>query len=199
MRLKLYWSPVSPYVRKAMIAAHELGVADRLETIATTPESIVADVAADNPLCQIPTLVLADGSQIYDSLAIIDYLNAEAGGTLIPARGAERWSALTRHALGQGLIDAANRRRTEERRPAGEQSPDALAKLRATVERALDALERSPPPDAPDIGGIAAAAGLGYLDLRFPAEPWRPGRPRLAAWFEVFGRRPSMVATAPRL
>jgi len=198
MRLKLHWAPTSPYVRKVMVAAHELGLADRFDLVPTTPERVVADVGSVNPLGQIPTLVLPDGSAIFDSLVIVEYLDDLAGGTLVPRAGPERWPVLTLHALGHGVIDAANRRVNELRRPAAEISQRLLELKRAEIGRALDRLERTPLDAARvDVAAIAIAVALGYLDYRFPGEAWRHGRAALAEWYRRFSDRPSMRATIP--
>lgn len=199
MRWTLHWSPTSPYVRKVMVAAHELGLANRFDLVPATPETVVANVAADNPLGQVPTLVLPDGRVIYDSLVIVDFLDAEAGGALVPRAGPERWRVLTLHALAQGLIDAAIRRVGELRRVPGEISRGLLEMKRAEVGRALDRLERIPlDAAAVNVATIAIGVALGYLDLRFPGEPWRPGRPALTEFQHRFSARPSMAATIPR-
>ena len=86
--MKLHWSPRSPFVRKVMIAAHELGLADRLDcvrtVVATTkPHALLME---ENPLSKIPTLVLDDGTVIYDSPVICEYLDRlHDGPKLIPA------------------------------------------------------------------------------------------------------------------
>lgn len=195
--MKLHAAATSPYVRKVLVAAHELGLAARLTLAETTPETVVADVAADNPLGQIPTLVLDDGTRLFDSTVICLWLDAEGGGRLLPAAGAGRWRALARHALGHGLIDAAIGRQRELRRPPGERSSAFLAKRQAEIGRALDALETEAGgfPAAPGLAEIAAGVALGYLDFRFAEEPWRAGRPALAAWFASVAARPSFVAT----
>ena len=106
-RMKLHWSPRSPFVRKVMVAAHELGLADRIDRVRTVVRMIQpnADLLPDNPLSKIPTLVLADGTVLFDSVVICEYLDALAGGgTLFPPSGPERWTALARHALANGLL-----------------------------------------------------------------------------------------------
>ena len=197
MRWKLHWSPTSPYVRKVMVAAHELGLAGRFDLVATRPETVVADVSGDNPLGRVPALVLPDGTTLFDSLVIAEFLNETAGGALFPAPGTARWRTLTLHALGQGVIDAAIAIVAEGRRPESERSAAFVAARHAEIDRALDAAERTPPSAVADIGTIALAVGLGYLDFRHPKRAWRPGRPRLAQWYEAFAARPSMVATRP--
>ena len=197
MRFRLHWSPTSPYVRKVMVAAHELGLADRIDLVPTRVETVVADVAADNPLARIPALVLPDGTTLFDSLVIAEFLNETGGGSLFPRPGPERWRTLTLHALAQGVIDAAIVIVAERRRPEAERSPAFVAARQAEIGRALDALERKIPSSTPDIGTITVAVGLGYVDFRLPGDAWRSGRPRLAAWFAAFAQRPSMAATIP--
>jgi glutathione S-transferase len=197
MRWTLHWSPTSPYVRKVMVAAHELGLADRFDLVATRPETVVADVSAANPLGRVPALVLPDGTTLFDSLVIAEFLNETAGGALFPRPGPARWRVLTLHALGQGVIDAAIAIVGEGRRPESERSPVFVAARHAEIARALDAAEGALPSPTVDIGTIALAVALGYLDFRHPARPWRPGRPRLSAWYEAFAARPAMRATKP--
>jgi glutathione S-transferase len=198
MRWKLHWSPTSPYVRKVMVAAHELGLADRFDLVPTRPETVVADVSADNPLGRVPALVLPDGTTLFDSLVIAEFLDATGGGALVPRAGAERWRVLTLHALGHGVIDAAIAIVGERRRPEAERSPAFLAARQAEIARALDAAERQSLDPAAHIGTIALAVSLGYAAFRMPERDWLHSRPRLAAWYEVFARRPSMQATIPR-
>ena len=197
MRFRLHWSPTSPYVRKVMVAAHELGLADRIDLVPTRVETVVADVAADNPLGRVPALVLPDGTTLFDSMVIAEFLNETGSGSLFPRPGPERWRTLTLHALGQGIIDAAIAIVAERRRPEVERSPAFVAARQAEIGRALDALERQIPASTADIGTITAAVGLGYVDFRLPDYAWRSSRPRLAAWFAAFAQRPSMAATKP--
>jgi len=187
-RLRLWWHPTSPYVRMVMVAAHELGLADDLELVTATPETVVEAVAAGE----------SGHRRLIDSRVIIGYLNDLARGSLMPA-GAARHSAMARHALAVGVIDSANLRRNLGLQPAGEIPQTYLRKLRDRGRRVLDALE----DDAGALAGpvridrIAAGCALGYLDFRFADEDWRAGRPSLADWYTAFGQRPSMAATAP--
>src|SRR6185436_12208949 len=107
-RLKLHWSPRSPFVRKVMIFAHETGQAEAFERV----RSVVAmrkpnaEVMRDNPLGKLPTLVLDDGRALFDSAVICEYLDGlHAGTPLFPASGRPRWEALRWQALGDGLLD----------------------------------------------------------------------------------------------
>src|SRR3954447_8711164 len=107
-RMRLHWSPRSPFVRKVMVTAHELGLADRIDCVRTVVRmtQLNRDLLPENPLSKIPTLVLPDGTVLIDSVVICEYLDAVAGGDILfPPAGAERWTALARHALGNGLLD----------------------------------------------------------------------------------------------
>jgi len=201
--MKLYVASASPFARKATIVVAEHGLGERVELLpaATTPVSPDPAIARSNPLVKIPTLVLDDGSALYDSPVICEYLDQVAGAPrLFPAAGPARWTALRRQALTDGLMDAAILLRYEGfLRPEPLRWPEWIAGQRAKVTAVLDAMER----DAValgvgfDIGHIGFVAALGYLDLRFPDFAWRTGRPALAAWFENISARPSVQSTLP--
>ncbi len=196
--MKLHWSPKSPFVRKVMVCAHELGLADRL----TLVRSVAAmqkpnpQIMADNPLSKIPTLVLDDGRTLFDSAVICEYLDAQAGGRLFPREGDERWRALRWHALGTGLLDALILWRNEREREAP--LPALLDAFSLKAEACLALLEREAGAlgAAPlSIGSIAIGCALGYLDYRFDALGWRGKAPALAGWFAALSERPSFAAT----
>ncbi len=184
--MKLYYSSTSPYVRKCLVAAHELGLADRIELapVVTLPTAHNPELMRDNPLCKLPTLITDDGRALYDSRVVCEYLNDLGGGGLIPA-GEAKWAALVDQALADGILDAALLMRYEAvLRPAERQWP---AWRETQEEKARGALARfeQPPPPPP----------LGYLDLRFPDLDWRGACPGLSAWFAGFDQRLSMRAT----
>ena len=202
-KMLLHWSPRSPYVRKVMIAAHELGLGDRIETTrtvvgGTTPHR---DLMRQNPLGKIPTLVLEDGTILYDSAVIIEYLDTlHTGPKLYPASGAERWTALRRHALGQGMLDAALACLGERFRPVERQSPPHMELWQAKLRASVDALEQEADALAASgftIGHLAIGVALSYLDFRFSDMAWREERARLAAWHAGFDARPSVRANLP--
>lgn len=196
--MTLHWSPRSPFVRKVMIAAHELGLADRIRTVRTVVAMAQVNRAllAENPLGKIPTLVLEDGTIVYDSAVIIEYLDSLAGGgRMIPPPGPARWAELRRHALANGLLEQLILWRAE--RDKAQPLPALLDAFALKVGSALDALEG-------EIGAIATApAGLAqvtlavagdYLDFRFGDLGWRARCPALSAWQQGFAQRPSMRA-----
>ena len=199
--MKIFYSPASPFVRKCMVCAAELGLT--LEHLASAAGPVARDPAilAKNPLGQVPTLLADDGEALYDSRVICEYLDAQAGGgRLFPAPGPARWRALREQALGDGLLGAALLARYEAAlRPQDKQWSDWTHGQMDKVRTALDQFElwAGGFGDRVDIGTITAGCGLGYLDFRFPALGWRESRPVLAGWFEQFGARPSMASSKP--
>jgi glutathione S-transferase len=198
--MKLYFNPASPFVRKVRVTAHELGMSDRIELtgIILTPVSPHDALRTSNPLGKIPALILDDGTVLYDSPVICEYLDTLAGGNRIfPAAGAARWTALRRQALADGIMDAAVLTRYEEAvRPRELRWQSWVDAQFLKIRTALDSLEREPLEGVLDIGTISIACALSYLDLRFAGEDWRSSRPRLAAWEAAMAGRPSLAATA---
>jgi glutathione S-transferase len=183
-----------------LVCAHEKRIADGIELVPTVPTTD-ATLGDENPLRLIPTLITDEGEALFDSPVICDYLEMLAPQpALVPTSPGARMLALRLQAVGDGLADAAVARRGESMRPRGEQSPSHLAKLAGRIKAALDWLEAHADElgDEPDVGRIAVACALGYLDLRFPNEDWRSGRQRLTAWAATFAERPSMRATRPQ-
>ncbi|MCC6197901.1 MAG: glutathione S-transferase N-terminal domain-containing protein [Burkholderiales bacterium] len=200
--MRLFWSSRSPYARKVMIVAHEVGAAERIDCVRIRLPLLdaAAELLRFNPLGQIPTLVLADGRALFDSLVICEYLDAQGRGpNLVPVLPAERVDALHRHALGHGMIDLAIKLLAERMRPAARQIDTQIERRRVALVRGLDRLEELGPDLArlaPDLGHVAIAAALSYLDFRLDELTWRHGRSKLCDWFESFNQRPSMVGTA---
>lgn len=197
--MKLLWSSRSPFARKVMVAAHELGIADRiaLERVVVATDNANPLVMECNPLNQIPTLIRDDGDVLFDSTVILDYLNVAFGGGLIPPGGEPRWAVLRLQALGDGLAQL-NRARLAEARRGGHASSVYTDAFAAKTAATLDRLEAEASAlDPVHVGSIAVAVALAHLDFRFPHEGWRENRPRLAGWYETFSRRPSMRATEP--
>ncbi len=195
--MKLYGTPISPFTRKAMVVAHELGL--KYELLAR-PDDAEA-FRRINPLGKIPALVLDDGSALIDSPVICEYLNALGGGKFFPGasvwRNANgRWKAIGLQALGDGIADAAVACIVEGRQPIPNQGH--IDRHRLAMEFGLNALEHMTFSDPPTIGEITTGCALGYLDFRMPDLDWRASRPRLASWYAAFAQFPSMQATQPK-
>jgi glutathione S-transferase len=141
--------------------------------------------------------MLDDGSALYDSRVICEYLDALGKGGFFPPAGPARWSALRRQALADGMMDAAVLRMMETRRTEGQRSADWDARQRLKVTQGLAALEADHLGPQLDIGTLSIAIVLDYLDFRFKAEDWRAGHPKLAAWHKSFAGRPSLQKTLP--
>lgn len=198
--MKLHWSPRSPFVRKVMIVVHERGILDRITCVRTVAAMTKPHAALmqDNPLSKIPTLVLDDGTALYDSRVICEYLDALGDGPkLFPAEAAVRLTALRRQALGDGFLDILVLARNErDRVQPSEPHLTSWAVRKAAVLNRLEA-EAAALSAAPlDIGHIAIGCALSYLDFRFAAEDWRKDHPRIADWHAAFSLRPSVHATA---
>jgi glutathione S-transferase len=202
-KMTLHWSPRSPYVRKTMIAIHEMGLQDRIQTVRTVAGGTTPhwELMKINPLGKIPTLEVGDGTIVYDSPVIIEYLDTlHSGPKLYPTAWPERLTALRRHAVGQGMLDAALLLLGEGFRPVERQSEPHKELWRAKLRASADALEQEADAlaaDAFSVGHIAIGVALGYLDFRFDALQWREGRTRLAAWHATFNARPSVAANMP--
>jgi glutathione S-transferase len=201
--MKLLYSPASPYVRKCVVLAHETGILDRIELVGATavPVKINEEIERRNPLAKLPTLILDDGSSLFDSPVIAEYLDSQHGGRkFFPPAGPARWVALRRQAMADGVLDAALLCRYElTTRPAEYRWSAWIDGQMRKIHTTLAALATDVAGFAaePSIGEIAVGCMLGYLDFRFPDEAWRSEHPALAAWFDRFSDRPSMVATKP--
>ena len=199
--MKLHWSPRSPFVRKVMIVAHERGLIDRITCVRTVAATAKphAELMRDNPLSKIPTLVLDDGTVLYDSPVICEYFDSLGEGPkLFPAEPKTRLAALRRQALGDGFLDMMVLLRDERMRAQPSDRHQASAAMRKVA--VLRDLEREAAAIAAEpfgIGHIAIGCALSYLDFRYAEEDWRNDQPRIAAWYTTFSARPSVRATEP--
>jgi glutathione S-transferase len=201
--MKLFHSPASPFVRKVIATAIELGLDDRLERLPSTASPIKRDenVAAFNPTGKVPTLIADDGSVLFDSRAICEYLDAIDGrNRIFPPPGPARWHALTEQALGDALLDAAllTRYETLIRPPELQWQAWKDGQLRK-VAAALEVIDGAADGYAErfDIGTLTLACALGYLDFRFPQLEWRNRHLRAAVWFARVSERPSLRRSVP--
>jgi glutathione S-transferase len=183
--MKLHFAPTSPYVRKCMVVADELGLSDRITLLASSahPVNRDASIIANNPLGKVPTLVTDDGMALYDSRVICEYLNDLGGGQLFPASGAARWRAMTLQSLGDGILDAALLTRYENMvRPEALRWAEWTAGKLDAIHTSLSYLNQHPSVLAGElhIGQITVACALKYLDFRFPELAWNQAYPALA-------------------
>lgn len=202
--MKLFYSAGSPYTRKVLVAAMELGLRDRIELVPVqlSPIKVNESLAAHNPLMKIPTLVVNGEESLFDSRVICEYLdNLSEGPRLVPQDARRRWPVLRLQALADGLLDAAVLCRFENGlRPEEKRWPDWVEGQSDKVKLALDALDQSPMlrEQTLNLGQIAVACAIGWLEFRQPVGDIRASRPRLFAWYDEFAQRPSMVVTVPK-
>ena len=189
--LTLRSSPASPFGRKVKISAALLGLDDRIEISEADTLDPNDALRRQNPLGKIPVLMLPDGTSLYDSRVIVEYLDHLAGGAILIPAGEERFAALRQQALADGIMDAAllqvyeGRWRAEDRRDR-----QWIEHQDGKVKRALDYAEvnLSRPTESLHIGQVAMACALGYLDLRMDGR-WRASHPNLVAWLDDFAAR----------
>lgn len=197
--LKLHHNPASPYARKVVVLAHETGQAQDVEIMPIKVWEEGDRLRADNPLAKIPTLILEDGSALYDSGVICRYLDSRHNGAKMFPGGDGQWAVERLHALATGATDAALALRADAMRGRDGEPDFYAARMRDTVEHALAALEKMLPEygQTANAGTVAAACLIGYLDFRFADLDWRSRHPALAEWYAAFSARPSMAQTPP--
>ena len=194
--MKLAFSPASPYVRKVTACAIKRGLnVERLKIGTTDPELLKF-----NPLSKVPTLITDDGMHLFDSPVICEYLDSVGSAPkLFPAAGPARWKALTQEALADGILDATQPRRRELTLPQDEGRKGYIALQQGKVARALDEFEKQADSlgNLDTIGEITIGCALGYLDFRYANEPWRPGHPKLEAWYAKVSKLAPLADTVP--
>jgi glutathione S-transferase len=199
--MKLHWSPRSPFVRKVMIVAHERGVLDRISCVRTIAETAKphAELMKDNPLSKIPTLVLDDGTVLYDSAVICEYLDALDGAPMLfPVEPKPRMTALCRQALGDGFLDMMVLNRNERARHHPSKTHlESTARRKTAILARLDGEAEALAATPFNIGHTAIGCALSYLDFRYADEDWRRDHPQIANWHAAFAARPSVRATQP--
>jgi len=198
--MKLYSSALSPYARKVRIVIQEKGLDAQVEILTSNPYEATDDHLRANPLSKVPTLVLADGTSLFDSNVICEYLDGLSGGSLIP-QGQDRITALRQLALTDGLLDSTFNIACElHRRESHEQSARWVDRWFQSLERGVDELANSitsysTPLNLSHIGAVCA---LDYLDLRAADRlSWRERQPALKAFYSEFGEGAAMQTTRP--
>lgn len=203
-KLKLFYSDRSPYVRKVMVTLHEVNLFENVEIVSvrTNPLGVVEDLVDVSPLGKIPTLVLPDGTTIFDSRVICSYLNSIGKSDLYLAKENLKWSIKTAEANFDGILDAALLMVYEHRyRQDIYQNAEWLENLWKKIERTLDFYNNSSSKilsGSLNMGQISLGCALGYLDYRHNNRNWRAKNQYLRDWFAEFSERLSMRNTIPR-
>lgn len=202
-QMQLLSSPASPFARKVRVLLHEADMRDAVEICDVTALAVGdtdPGLVAANPLGKLPTLIRPEGPALYDSRVILRFLNDIYDLGLYPE--GRLWEVLTLEATADAMMDAAILIIYEARfRPESLQSAEWMAGQWSKVDRALEVLESrwlGHLAGHLDMAQIGVGCALGYLDFRHGDRGWRDGRPGLAAWYEEFAARPSMMATQPQ-
>jgi glutathione S-transferase len=203
--MKLIGSFSSPYVRKVRMVAAEKRV--EYDWIQEDPWQAGSALAEVNPLGKVPTLVLEDGTALFDSRVICEFLDGVSPiAKLLPQGNRERIEVKRWEALCDGILDAAVAARLENKRPANERSAGWIERQMSKVEHGLNAIETELHAEALSwscgmaftLADISLAACVGWLDFRFPQLDWRATRPTLRKMAAKLAERPSVAETAPQ-
>ena len=200
--MKLYASPTSPYARKVRIALAEKKI--ECDLIEESPWAADTTIPQHNPLGKVPVLLMDDGTALYDSRVIVEYLDAVSPvSRLIPEPSRQRIAVKRWEALADGICDAAVTIVLESKRPAKQQNREWIDRQRHKIDLGVRELASELGDkawcngEAYSLADIAAGCALGYLELRHPAIDWRTEYPNLAELVEKLAKRPSFVETAP--
>ncbi len=197
--MKLYGSFTSPYVRKCRVLIKEKALA--CEFVAADAGGAGSPVPALNPLGKVPVLERDDGSSLFDSPVIFEYLDSLKPPALFAASGEERWQMLRWQALADGILDATVTRLLETRRPAEQQSTDGIRRQEEKVARALAFAEQHASgaylmQNKFTAADLCLGVALEYVDFRYTHD-WRAKHPKLARWLAGISSRPSFLETVP--
>lgn len=200
--MKLIASLTSPYARKVRIALAEKRI--EFDLIEESPWAVGTTVPNYNPLGKVPVLVLDDGTTLFDSRVIVEYLDTVSPvSRLIPEPNRQRIVVKRWEALADGICDATAAIVLENRRAARQQNKDWLKRQRSKVDLGLQELADELADkiwcngEAYSLADIATGCALGYLDLRYAAIDWRGTYPNLARLSEKLLKRTSFAETAP--
>ena len=209
--MRLFYSPFHSFAHKTLVVAHEAGLWETLTRVPTFPFRDLNgrfvtgqyDMSKLAPLGKVPCLALEDGTVLYGSQTIVEFLDAQrVTNRLFPPDGAKRWDALRRLALGDTLFECAVQLSMEAWLPEEARRRTLYEWVWPKIVATLDEAERwaATNPDF-DIGSAGLLQGVSYLgeegsteDLLHPRYRWRDGRPALSDWYDVVIQRPSVKA-----
>jgi glutathione S-transferase len=197
--VKLYVSPTSPYARKCRALIIEKSLESKIQVVECAPLDDSADLLAANPMGKVPVLERDRGPALMDSPLICEFIDTLSDENWIPARGESRFSVLRQQALADGLIDLIMGRRIEMNREPQLRWPFWAERWERAIARTMAALEaeRAQFERSVDLGALAVAAALGYMDLRYGEYGWRERHPELVAFAARWDARDSFIQTAP--
>ena len=199
--MKLLASKTSPYARKVRVLLAEKQLA--FEFVEESAWNAGTTVPRYNPLNKVPVLVTEDGTCLFDSSVIAEYLDPLGAPSFIPPAGIERALVRRDEALGNGIADAGIAIFLEKKREASRQDPAWIARQRDKVEAGIEALARELGGkaylrgDTITLGDVACACALLWLEFRLPEIAWRPRHAELERWIARLEARPSFAKTRP--
>ena len=200
--MKLIASKTSPYARKVRVVLAEKRI--DFEFVEENAWNADTTVGQYNPLNKVPVLALDDGTPLYDSRVIVEYLDGVTPvSRLLPEGGRERAMVKRWEALGDGIADAGVAIHLERKRPAELQGKDWITRQLSKVESGIAAAARELGErkfcygEGLTLGDVALACALFWLEFRLPEITWRERYPQLKAWAERMEARPSFAETCP--
>jgi glutathione S-transferase len=204
MAMKLLASPASPYTRKVRVVLAEKKIECETQMVDVAPAE--NPVNRHNPLGKIPTLVLDDGTALYDSRVIVEFLDSVSPiSRLVPAEIRDRVQVRRWEALADGVLDAGLLVRYEMQRDKPEQSQGWLDKQLARMHRGMAQLAEELNGRAwchgerYSLADIAVGCCLGWLEFRKPGGvDWLGAYPALARHHQKLMERPAFAETLPR-
>jgi glutathione S-transferase len=200
--MKLIGTHTSPFVRKVRVVAAEKRVEYSLEV--DNPWQAETGVPAANPLGKVPVLILEDGTTLFDSRVIVEFLDhASPISKLIPADHRERIEVRRWEALADGVLEAGITVRLENQRAAHLRSADWIARHHDKVARGIDAMDAALEGrnwcagNGYSLADVAVGCCMGWLDFRFADLGWRAAHPNLERLVAKLGERPSFADSVP--
>lgn len=200
--LKLIASKTSPYARKVRVALAEKKL--DFELVELSPWTVDNPVLGYSPLGKVPVLLLDDGSELFDSRVIVEYLDTVSPvSRLIPEPGRQRIAVRRLEALADGICDAAIAKVLEGRRPEVQQNEEWIVRQQHKIAAGVEALANELGDrtwfhgDAYSLADIAAGCALGYLAFRADALRWTHDHPNLAKLSARLDKRSTFADTAP--
>ncbi|KAF2729481.1 hypothetical protein EJ04DRAFT_515910 [Polyplosphaeria fusca] len=193
MKATLFTTLTSPFARKCRIAITELRLSSQISLSLVNPWTDER-LRAINPLCKVPTLLREDGTALYGSHVIVEYLaSLSTSRALIPVEGEARWRALRLQAMVDDACSAAGRLYATKVNPASlDNSAAGTQRLRNAVLATLDQLEAETlKTESWNLGDMSAVLLPAYYNFRFPEDNWRLRRPRLAAFVDAMEKLPA--------
>ena len=202
--MKLLAALISPYTRKVRVVLAEKKIECEMQIVDVAPAD--NPVNAHNPLGKIPTLVLDDGTALYDSRVIVEFLDSVSPiSRLIPEPTRDRVAVRRWESLADGVLDAGLLVRYESIRDKKEQSKGWCDKQLARMKRGMEQISKDLGErvhchaDRYSLADIAVACCMGWLDFRKPGGvDWRKDYPAVARHYDKMMERPAFAETIPK-